>query len=154
MNRRRPLDADLVAEGAKRFAQRLAAEEPPNRRPKDIYPDRATARELVGRGWWPLLDDAFDAVEQAGVRLAQVKEKFGGVRLYLEDGRHAPELYEFLDEIEDRSLTICEACGAPGRGREDFVWRKTLCDGCSALRAAGRSWADVFGYQPYTTPEN
>ena len=60
----------------------------------------------------------------------QIKEKFGGLRFYV-DG--TTELLDFIDEMEAKSLTICEKCGKPGKPREGG-WILTLCDECNKSR--------------------
>lgn len=120
---------------------------------KDFYPDRATARELVGRGWWPLLDEAFDMAERQAVVIMQIKEKFGGLRVYLEPETPSSVL-DFTDELERRSYQTCEACGAPGERRTEFGWHKTLCALCAARRRKGETWDAIMGFQPYTTPRD
>jgi hypothetical protein len=159
VRRKRPLDEDLVWAGILRAREWLEEQRRSGRKPTfeqdDFHPTRETARTLVGRGWWPLLDEAFDVAEATGIPLLQIKEKFGALRLVPTPGMDSGRFQQAagqLREIAGRSLTTCEACGAPGRKRDDFFWMKTLCDGCSALRAAGRSWAEIFGFQPYTTP--
>ena len=61
-------------------------------------------------------------------RAHQLKEKFAGVRLYL-DG--SGEVYPLVDELESKSLKVCQWCGSTDgarmRGRS---WLRTLCDGC------------------------
>jgi hypothetical protein len=56
-----------------------------------------------------------------------VKEKFGGLRFYVDDAD--PDLWNFLRGMEEKSFEICEACGAPGKTRKETDgWMKTLCD--------------------------
>jgi hypothetical protein len=160
-----PLDGEQVARGLERAMEHLEQVErllergiePPEYRCLEHDPDRETAHTLVGRGWWPLVDEAFDIAATEGVRIAAVREKLGVLRISW--AGHRPEQRERLRSIAQdltaRSSAICEACGAPGHVRiGEFFWRKALCDGCAALRAAGRSWAEVFGFQPYCTPLN
>ena len=44
---------------------------------------------------------------------AQVKEKFGGLRFYMEAS--TPEMNAFIKEAEDRCWDTCEQCGKPGQ---------------------------------------
>jgi hypothetical protein len=153
-NRKPPLDVDQVREGVARWVNGRLGQKGLASTPLDVRPNRDVARQLVGRGWWRLLDEAFNGAEAAGATVMQIKEKFGGLRVYFEDKDGHPALIELERCLEDHAFTVCEACGAPGRPRDDFVWCKTLCDGCCALRAGGRTWEDIFGFQPYTTPSN
>lgn len=91
----------------------------------DIRRARAIKRIwAVGRGWHGLIDRIV-AVLPRETSVLQVKEKFGGLRFYVDS---APaHVLDVIDECEAESLTICEACGRPGKLREGG-WLKTLCD--------------------------
>ncbi len=87
-----------------------------------------------GDGWFDLLDDvsrkleraieALPAEEREHTYAQQVKEKFGGLRLYLSSG--TDEMYAAIDQAEELSQRTCEVCGAPGEPRGGG-WVKTLC---------------------------
>jgi hypothetical protein len=57
----------------------------------------------------------------------QIKEKFGGLRLYISNG--TPEMHQVLDAVEEESSRICEDCGKPGQSstRKGGYWLATLC---------------------------
>lgn len=57
--------------------------------------------------------------------LSQVKEKFGGLRIYL--SFYIPELEEITDRYERLSFKVCEVCGKPGELSYDG-WYTTLCN--------------------------
>jgi hypothetical protein len=57
--------------------------------------------------------------------IAQVKEKFGGLRFYVYGGTE--EHRNFIRFAEAMSFRTCEQCGAPGETRSTG-WTKTLCD--------------------------
>jgi hypothetical protein len=57
--------------------------------------------------------------------IIQVKEKYGGLRFYVEGG--TKEMADYIDFAEALSLHICEECGSPGEPRNDG-WTKTLCE--------------------------
>jgi len=86
--------------------------------------DIALAKASVGIGWHGLLKEIFDVIP-ADVRVIQVKEKIGGLRCYIDNATR--ETFEIVDAICDRSYTICEDCGQPGRLRQGG-WLRTLCD--------------------------
>ena len=91
--------------------------------------DRALAKQSVGPGWHVLIDRFFDAVPE-GIRVVQVKEKVGRLRMYVATG--APETLERLSAaLEAESAQLCEQCGAPGLLR-DGLHVQTLCDEHSA----------------------
>lgn len=91
-----------------------------------------------GDGWRAVLEPLFAAMEstaagmqQAGTAksrlpaLAQVKEKFGTLRIYLDNG--TTEIREAINAAEAQSQLVCENCGAPGVLRTQG-WLATLCD--------------------------
>ncbi len=71
-------------------------------------------------GWFDLIHDlaaeitAIAERDDLTVVAMQVKEKFGGLRFYLEE-RETPELRQVIDAAERRSFTVCELTGEPGR---------------------------------------
>lgn len=123
-------------------------------------------------GWYRIIHALCAAVERraaaAGLRrgsrlwprFAQIKEKFGTLRVYLDVGsrnrgihavdflnaglslrgkpedRYAP-LHAAVAAAEKRSASVCERCGRPGTLRRHRPWLQTLCDRCSALRDEG-----------------
>lgn len=89
---------------------------------------RDFAKQCVGAGWHGLVEEAFDAVEAERAQVIQVKEKFGQLRIYLIS--ESEELYKKIYEIEERSSTICETCGAPGKNRSRGGWLRTICNPC------------------------
>lgn len=55
----------------------------------------------------------------------QVKEKFGGLRFYVQAA--TDEHYNYITFAESMSYRTCEECGAPGKTYTDG-WHRTLCD--------------------------
>jgi hypothetical protein len=106
---------------------------------------RAIALASVGPGWASLIHFLFDLIERRQqqqdtsrrplpIRVAQVKEKFGGLRFYydrLENTDEETEEVEMLTRAvrlaEHLSFYLCEQCGALGRPRRGG-WVRTLCD--------------------------
>ncbi len=86
---------------------------------------RREAKQCVGRGWERLIDKVYDAKPRS-THIIQVKEKFGGLRVYC--GGSIPEFFAIIDQAEKESYEICEECGDPGKLREDLGWILTLCD--------------------------
>ena len=81
----------------------------------------------TGPGWYDLLDDLIENLLEVGWsgEVAQVKEKFGGLRFYVYG---CTELgYELIYLAEEESFRICENCGAQGKLR-GFGWLYTSCD--------------------------
>jgi len=98
-----------------------------------------------GDGWVALIDRLSGACEKEiealiaqGVpkegwpRVAQIKEKLGGLRFYV-NGPLSHDLREQILQTENiESLRTCERCGAPGKLRDGRLHR-TCCDGCDAI---------------------
>jgi hypothetical protein len=105
-----------------------------------------------GDGWYDIiyqlsrkLEDAFlaltkeemhKAIEEFKCTAAQVKEKFGGLRFYLDGG--TPAMFEATLEAESLAYTTCEMCGETGETRRNGWWIKTLCDACHQRREEER----------------
>lgn len=61
------------------------------------------------------------------MRIVQVKEKFGRLRIYAKPYNEAYEL--LLGKLEQESGKICEDCGEEGT-TEGPGWLRTLCKLC------------------------
>lgn len=79
-----------------------------------------------GDGWLHLADAALRTVsaEDAHFEIRQIKEKFGGLRVYLTSEAF---LYPMLDLLERISMKTCEECGNPGELRQKNGWVRTRC---------------------------
>jgi hypothetical protein len=55
----------------------------------------------------------------------QVKEKFGGLRFYVQAA--TDKHYNYINFAESMSYRTCEECGAPGKTYTDG-WHATMCD--------------------------
>ncbi|MGB8478936.1 MAG: hypothetical protein WCE63_08855, partial [Acidobacteriaceae bacterium] len=58
-------------------------------------------------------------------KVVQVKEKFGGLRFYVEDANEV--IRQRIELAEMESFDTCEVCGKPGR-RRSGGWIQTQCD--------------------------
>ena len=88
---------------------------------------RELALTSVGSGWASLINTVFDTLENiiGNVKIIQVKEKFGGLRIYTDVLNE--ELDTVIQKVGYDSFTICEECGALGKLRGGG-WYRTLCD--------------------------
>jgi NADH pyrophosphatase NudC (nudix superfamily) len=68
-----------------------------------------------------------DETEYFPVKFDQVKEKFGGLRVYFSGGDEYVE--GLVSMAESFSYKICEVCGDRGKPNEGG-WISTLCDKC------------------------
>lgn len=81
-----------------------------------------------GNGWFPLIKDLIVDLIELGwdKQICQVKEKFGGLRFYINEG--SDEIYKRIARAEDDSYKICEVTGDVGELRTDIGWYRTLCE--------------------------
>lgn len=82
----------------------------------------------VGPGWRPIVRAAVHILTRNGATITQVKEKFGGLRIYFHPGDSSESLDHIVDSAETLAGALCEECGEPGICRRDLPWLKTLCD--------------------------
>lgn len=107
-------------------------------------------------GWFDLIHELCqkisDRFERDGkepdILIEEIKEKYGTLRVEYShdhfsgdnddnndfDKKAALEndIENLVDEYEEKSKTVCEMCGAPGKLREDLPWIQTLCVSCYA----------------------
>jgi hypothetical protein len=96
-----------------------------------------------GEGWWPILTNLCANIQHhldwknkqsevvPQVVVAQIKEKFGGLRFYYDGGDD--EISGMVRMAEAWAGNTCETCGKPGYQREGG-WIKTLCNEHEAER--------------------
>ena len=118
-------------------------------------------------GWQSLLDRFFtdldvmlDDEQAKGLRIEQIKEKFGGLRIYWRLGKQATTVIDVISEdsiqrldqhpeapagsfdnvrarvlvAEEEAAQTCQRCGSPGAERRSRGWLITLCAACAAAR--------------------
>ena len=90
-----------------------------------------------GSGWLEPVREALAVLDKAGAGVAQIKEKFGGLRLYWD----APETEEFtawhyiacsmaVKVAESKCWKLCESCGVEASVENVEGWLSTLCTDC------------------------
>jgi hypothetical protein len=79
-------------------------------------------------GWYQIIKDLIVDLIELGwnKEVCCVKEKFGGLRFYINEGNE--EIFNRIIEAERLSYTICEVTGEPGILRNDIGWYQTLCE--------------------------
>ena len=95
-----------------------------------------------GQGWEKLYKPVIERINEINktrtpedqIIIDQIKEKFGTLRIYVSN---APkEIYDMIDEAEQRSQNVCEDCGFEHQEhvRTGYVgktgWIRTLCNKC------------------------
>ena len=96
---------------------------------KEKYPDLLSDLPYFecNKGWEHVLDDLFRSIvrheahylnkqDYDPVKVDQVKEKFGGLRVSIGGGIYQGDVidtyYEFIKEAELKALKTCEQCGS------------------------------------------
>jgi hypothetical protein len=97
----------------------------------------------VGKGWWPIIESLCGQIHNhvewkqnqkekyergegcPDVTIAQIKEKFGGLRFYYDGGDDTVD--GMVRMAESWASHSCEECGKPGTSRSGG-WVRTLCD--------------------------
>ena len=89
----------------------------------------------VGVGWALIVMKCHRELQHLdpGYRIAQIKEKFGGLRYYFDSSVPYDSItYDIMrcvvNESEAQCARTCELCGAEGTLRNNGGWYKTLCD--------------------------
>jgi hypothetical protein len=91
-----------------------------------------------GNGWFQLVYDLSKQISEIcpRVKAAQVKEKFGTLRFYIDGVQmdKADSVYGLIEKAELKSGTICELCGDDKTSKcktsKGSHWVKTLCAEC------------------------
>lgn len=83
----------------------------------------------IGKGWLPLLIemDKELAKRDPNYVLDQVKEKFGGLRVYITSPGEI-DFWPIMEQYENKSFEICEICGEHGAPYNKDRWIRTRCD--------------------------
>lgn len=83
-------------------------------------------KDSVGSGWYPIIEEAIVDIEKHGGFIVQIKEKFGGLRIYVQGGD-----FDAIDTVvrnaEGKAAIVCEECGKPGQLDQSGYWLKTYC---------------------------
>lgn len=88
-------------------------------------------------GWFDLIDKALAQIlmtcceTNESIKIVQIKEKFGGLRIYYDIESEDEDFRKKIDDIvynaENESYVTCEVCGEEGKPRKGG-WIKTLCN--------------------------
>ncbi len=81
----------------------------------------------IDEGWYEMVKNLIDELITIGwdKKISQVKEKFGGLRFYLDE--YSEGSLFIISKYESLSYKTCEKCGKEGVLRKGS-WLKTLCD--------------------------
>lgn len=93
----------------------------------DRPPIKSAGFFSVGPGWYGIIKRLIVDLIELGwdKQICQVKEKFGGLRFYINSG--SEEIWQRIQLAESASYITCEKCGELGELRCGG-WIQTLCD--------------------------
>jgi hypothetical protein len=133
------------------FVARLQANHP-------VMFERPYGGIAIGPGWWHIIESLCRQIQHhmdwkneqharygrgeacPQVTVAQIKEKFGGLRFYYDGGDDTID--GMVRMAESWAGQTCEECGVPGE-RRSGGWIKTLCDQHEAERQERYKQAQV-----------
>ncbi len=87
----------------------------------------------IGEGWYDIIRELDKQIAELYPEYVvnQVKEKFGGLRYYIDDipdEVHA-DVYDFINEAYMKANVSCDVCGAPGKIGNVSEWMiATRCE--------------------------
>jgi len=89
------------------------------------YLTEEAAVDCVGKGWESLVRRVYTAKMGMGITVGiiQVKEKWGGLRIYTD--YYDSHLEEVIMKVGEESFTVCEVCGTPGGLVKKGAWYRT-----------------------------
>lgn len=126
------------------------------------------AHPEVGKGWLPLLDKLCGMIEEKisttvkyndkwleneaitqerhkinkkfveNFKIVQIKEKFGGLRFYVEGS--TSEVNGWIRFAESMSYDLCEGCGTNQGLGSTSGWVRTICEPCAIEMGKGEGW--------------
>lgn len=99
--------------------------------------------DAIGKGWHPILEALHTdlAAIDPNYKVIQVKEKFGGLRVYLDwlNTEYTATIGQIINVAEALALGTCEDCGGVGSLRSiSKFYVRTLCEPCLASAVAAR----------------
>jgi hypothetical protein len=89
-----------------------------------------------GEGWEPIVDEALQKIQKLNeeldeghkIKIVQVKEKFGGLRIYTNFYTDATS--EIIEAAERQAADTCENCGSTEQVTAKGGWIKNYCTKC------------------------
>ena len=114
--------------------------------------DYKSIKDKLGKPRWEFdkkivtqenIDESKAKMEEEAAKVSvavQVKEKFGGLRFYV--NRATDKHWNFISFAESMSYRTCEECGAVGETYTDG-WHRTLCD----IHAAMEGRIEKYKYE-------
>lgn len=87
-------------------------------------------RKSVGPGWQAIIEKCHKVLRESSpdYKPIQIKEKFGGLRYYVQGVEFGTPAYNPITEAEETAEATCEECGQPGENKSVKGWWRTLCE--------------------------
>lgn len=84
-----------------------------------------------GSGWYGIIKRLIEDLIELGwdKQICQIKEKFGGLRFYINSGNDA--IWQRIALAEEESYNTCETCGTTEQIGRTRGWITTLCKPCA-----------------------
>jgi len=82
-------------------------------------------------GWYELEKHLIEDLIKLGwnKEVCQIKEKFGGLRFYINEG--SDEIFKRIQQAESESYETCEGCGTKEEIGKTKGWITTCCQSCA-----------------------
>lgn len=82
-------------------------------------------------GWYEMEKQLIEDLIKLGwnKEVCQIKEKFGGLRFYINEG--SKEIHDRITQAESESYKICEICGSREHIGTTSGWITTMCEPCA-----------------------
>jgi hypothetical protein len=120
----------------------------------DLF-DGPHAYPTCGDGWLPIIETFFELIRHdikwnnmPPVKIIQIKEKFGTLRIYHNGGNDKLLAYEmFASGMSDK---MCEVCGTTKNVGRTHDWIQTICGPC--FEAWANSEASKIRYERVWVP--
>ncbi|MFV2015455.1 MAG: hypothetical protein ACC656_08520 [Candidatus Heimdallarchaeota archaeon] len=97
----------------------------------------------IGEGWLQLVKTLIEECIKLGwdKQICQVKEKFGGLRFYINSA--SEEIHTLISKYENLSYYICEQCGTSENVGITQGWLTTICESCKTEHYSERKWSQL-----------
>jgi len=99
--------------------------------------EQAPYLEETPDGWIPIIKEMFEELKKLNppkdFQILQIKEKFGGLRVYTSS--YTDEIEKIIEEAEEKASKTCQSCGKPNASLTNlYGWYTTLCPDCEKDR--------------------
>ena len=88
-------------------------------------------------GWNSIIKETLSKLSYFPIIIAQIKQKFGGLRIYWEPNKDVhgekedfDKVREIIFEADKKASNTCEWCGKPGSTKGSKNWIRVLCPEC------------------------